>query len=102
MLSSRSILDDNKCPVNNIKYSGPVEIHHIRKLGQLDKDVSQIDEIITMLNRKQISLCKLDHGKYFGLSLIERETQKRKRRKAKGHRSLIQHVDTDYGTRAKL
>jgi hypothetical protein len=32
---------------NNIKYSGPVEIHRMRKLGQLNKDVSHIDEIIT-------------------------------------------------------
>lgn len=29
MLSIRCILDDNKCPIHNIKYSGLVEIHHM-------------------------------------------------------------------------
>jgi hypothetical protein len=51
-----------------------MKINHMRKLSQLDKNISQINEIMTMFNRKQISLCKLeheraDHGKYFfGLS----------------------------------
>lgn len=71
MLSKKSMLNNNLFAVNNIKYSRPVEIHHMWDLGQLNKGVSYIDEILNMLNRKQISLCKLNHKKYFGLSLIE-------------------------------
>ena len=58
MISSIFVLDDNKWPFNNIKYSNPLEIHHMQKLSQLDKDVSHLDEVINMLNRKQKSLCK--------------------------------------------
>ena len=72
ILSNRSMLDNKKCPFNNIKHFGPVEIHNMQKLSQLNKDVPQIDEIICMFNRQQISLCKLNHKKYFGLSLIKR------------------------------
>uniref|UniRef100_A0A7I3Z4U5 Uncharacterized protein n=1 Tax=Physcomitrium patens TaxID=3218 RepID=A0A7I3Z4U5_PHYPA len=79
----------------------------MRKLSQLDKNISQINEMMTMFNRKRISLCKLeheraDHGKYFfGLSLPGRKKNKRKRRKPERHRSLVRHVATDYETRAK-
>ena len=70
-LRGRSIPDDSKCLVNK---SGPMKINHMRKLSQLDKDISRINEMITMFNRTRIALCKLeheraDHGKYFfGLS----------------------------------
>lgn len=82
-LRGRSILDDTKCLVNK---SGPVKINHMRKLSQLDKNISRINEMMTMFNRKRISLCKLeheraDHGKYFfGLSLPnQKKTQKEKK-----------------------
>lgn len=104
-LRGRSILDDTKCLVNK---SGPIKINHMRKLSQLDKNISQINEMITMFDRKRISLCKLeheraDHGKYFfGLSLLNRKKElERKGRKPERHRSLVRHVGTGYETRAK-
>ena len=57
-LRGGSILDDTKCLVNK---SGPIKINHMRKLSQLDKDISRINEMITMFNRTRIALCKLEH-----------------------------------------
>ena len=39
ILSNKFMLDDNKCPINNIKHTGLGEIHHMWKLSQLDKDI---------------------------------------------------------------
>ena len=39
--------------------------HHMQKLGQLDKDVSHIDEIITMLNKKHWAYVKDNHHIHF-------------------------------------
>jgi hypothetical protein len=104
-LRGRSIPDDTKCLVNK---SGPIKINHMRKLSQLDKNISQISEMMTIFNRKQISLCKLeheraDHGKYFfGLSLPDRKKELGgKRGKPERHRSLVRHVGTGYETRVK-
>jgi hypothetical protein len=100
-LRGGSILDDTKCLVNK---SGPVKINHMRKLSRLDKNISRINEMMTMFNRKRISLCKLEHERadtYSGsLSLIKKKL-KRKRRKPERHRSLVRHVGTGYETRAK-
>lgn len=76
-LRGGSILDDTKCLVNK---SGPVKINHMRKLSQLDKNISRINEMITMFNRKRIALCKLEHERAYtssgSLSLIKKKTQK--------------------------
>lgn len=53
MLSNRSMLVDNKCPNNNINFYRPVEIHYMHNLSELNKDVSEIDEIISMVNRNK-------------------------------------------------
>jgi hypothetical protein len=98
-LCGGSILDDTKCLVNK---SGPIKINHMRKLSRLDKNISRIDEMITVFNRKQISLCKLEHERadtYSGsLSLIKKKL-KRKRRKTERHHSLVRHVYIGYETR---
>lgn len=62
----------------------------MRKLSQLDKNISRIEEMTTMFNRKRISLCKLeheraDHGKYFfGLSLPDQKKSKEKEGNRRG------------------
>jgi hypothetical protein len=100
-LRGASILDDTKCLVNK---SGPVKINHMRKLSQLDKNISRINEMMTMFNRKRISLCKLEHERADissgSLSLIKKKL-KRKRRKPERHRGLVRHVGTGYETRVK-
>lgn len=100
-LRGGSILDDTKCLV---KKSGPVKINHMRELSQLDKNISRINEMITMFNRKRISLYKLEHERADissgSLSLIKKKL-KRKIRKPERHRSLIRHVGTGYETRVK-
>jgi hypothetical protein len=101
ILRGGSIADDTKCLVNK---SGPVKINHMRKLSQLDKNISRINEMMTMFNRKRISLCRLEHERADtssgSLSLI-REKLRGKGRKPERHRSLVRHVGTGYKTRVK-
>lgn len=74
----------------------------MRKLSQLDKNISQINEMMTMFNRKRISLCKLeheraDHGKYFfGLSLPGRK--KNSKGKEGNRRGTAASFDTSLQT----
>lgn len=100
-LRGGSILGDTKCLVNK---SGPVKINHMRKLSQPDKNISRINEMITMFNRKRIARCKLEHKRADtssgSLSLIKKKL-KMKIRKPERHRSLVRHVGTDYETRVK-
>lgn len=100
-LRGGSILDDTKYLVNK---SGPIKINHMRKLSQLDKNISRINEMITMFNRTRIALCKLEHKRADtssgSLSLIKKKL-KRKIRKPERHRGLVRHVGTGYETRVK-
>jgi len=65
-----------------------MKIHHMWKLSQLNKDVSQIDKVMTMLNRKQANIPllhhnKVDYNKYLRLS-FEIRLNKREKEDQKG------------------
>jgi hypothetical protein len=82
-LNNKSILGKNKCLVNNIECSRPVKIHHMWKLSQFNKDVSQIDKVMIMLNRKQTTIPllhhnKVDYRKYLRLSFEIRLNRREK------------------------
>jgi len=73
-LNNISILGENKCLINNIECSRPVKIHHMWKLSQLSKDISQMNKVMIMLNRKQTNILllhynKVDCRKYLRFSL---------------------------------
>ncbi len=65
-----------------------MKIHHMWKLSQLNKDVSQINKVMTMLNRKQANIPLLYHNKvdckkYLRLS-FEIKLNKREKEDQKG------------------
>lgn len=49
-----------------------VEMHHVRKLSDLNPKLSEIDKIMAAKLRKQIPLCRICHMKYHKQSTVSR------------------------------
>ncbi len=55
-LNNRSMLGENKCLVSNIECSRLMKIHCMWKLSQLNKDISHVNKVMTMLEKGSINL----------------------------------------------
>jgi len=49
------MLGENRCLVSNIECSRPMKIHHMWKLSQLNKNISQGNKVMTMLEKGSIN-----------------------------------------------
>jgi hypothetical protein len=66
------------CPTQASSFTFEV----LRKLNRLNKNISRMNEMMTMFNKKQISLCKLKHKRtniIRALSPSLKKTQKEKK-----------------------
>jgi hypothetical protein len=49
------MLAENKCLVSNIECSRAMKIHHMWKLSQLNKDILQINKVMTTFKKSSIN-----------------------------------------------
>lgn len=57
-----------------------VEMHHVRKLSDLNPKLSEIDRIMVKVRRKQVPLCRPCHMEHHRLSTEARNRVKRTNR----------------------
>lgn len=74
---SNKLRKSNLCKVCVICNSSPAEIHHVRKIHDLNppKELDWFTKQIAAINRKQVSLCKTHHMALHGnkLSFVEQQ-----------------------------
>lgn len=65
-----------------------VEMHHVRKLSDLNPKLSEIDRIMIKRRRKQVPLCRPCHMEHHRLSTESRNRDKKVNRSKSNHKNL--------------